>query len=207
MTAPSRHAAAPDVIVLAGPNGAGKSTIGPALLRDALGITEFVNADTIAQGLSAFNSAAAAMAAGRIMFDRLRDLADGRASFAFETTLASRSLAPWLQELIESGYRFHLLFLWLPSAEVAVSRVTNRVRLGGHDVPEATIRRRYESGLRNFFDLYQPLAEMWQMYDNSRWMAPRLIAAGSRSTVEEVLAAPTWDRIRQEHDEQKRREK
>ena len=207
MTAPSRHPASPDVIVLAGPNGSGKSTVGPALLRDALGITEFVNADTIAEGLSAFNPAAATMTAGRIMFDRLRELADQRADFAFETTLASRSIAPWLRELIEAGYRFHLLFLWLPSADVAVSRVADRVRLGGHNVPEATIRRRYDAGLRNFFSLYQPLAEMWQMYDNSRWMAPGLIAAGSRLTVEDILVAPTWRRIREEHDEEKRRRK
>jgi len=95
----------------------------------------------------------------------------------------------------------------LPSADVAISRVAGRVRLGGHDVPEATIRRRHDAGLRNFFSLYQPLAEMWQMYDNSRWMFPKLIAVGRRSTVEEILAAPTWRRIRQEHDEEKRRKK
>lgn len=89
---------APHVIVLAGPNGAGKSTTAPALLRDVLGITELVNADLIAQGLSAFGPERAALAAGRIMLGRLQELARRRASFAFETTLAGRSLRPWLAE-------------------------------------------------------------------------------------------------------------
>jgi predicted ABC-type ATPase len=119
------------VIVLAGPNGAGKSTAAPYLLRGALGVTEFVNADVIAQGLSAFAPEAVAVAAGRIMLARLRELASKRVSFAFETTLASRSFAPWLASVVAGGYSFHLLYLWLPSADLAVSRVADRVRFGG----------------------------------------------------------------------------
>src|SRR3954452_10640772 len=131
----------PQVIVIAGPNGAGKTTAAPFLLRDTLGVTEFVNADTIAQGLSAFEPEQVATAAGRVMLARLKELAERRANFAFETTLASRWFARWLQKLIGGGYTLHLLFLWLPSADFAVSRVADRVRAGGHTVPEETIRR------------------------------------------------------------------
>jgi predicted ABC-type ATPase len=132
----------PGVIVLAGPNGSGKSTSAPSLLKGMLGVTEFVNADVIARGLSGFAPMGAALEASRIMLQRLHDLAGTRTSFAFETTLASKSLAPWLSQLIVEGYDFHLLFLWLPSPEAAIARVRERVQLGGHEVPEDTVRRR-----------------------------------------------------------------
>jgi predicted ABC-type ATPase len=106
-------ATTPHVIVVAGANGAGKSTAAPFLLRDALEVAEFVNADTIAAGLSAFRPESVAIAAGRIMLGRMRRLAAARANFAFETTLASRSFAPWLAGFQRDGYRVHLLFLWL----------------------------------------------------------------------------------------------
>jgi predicted ABC-type ATPase len=168
----------PNVVVLAGPNGAGKSSSAESILQDGLGIDEFVNADVIARGLSGFKPERAAVAAGRIMLARLRELASQRQSFAFETTLASRTFAPWLADLIRTDYQFHLIFLWLPSADMAVARVASRVREGGHDVPEATIRRRYEAGLRNFSELYQPMARTWRLCDNSGAPQTRLIAAG-----------------------------
>ncbi len=96
------------------------------------------------------------------MLSRLRDLAKEKRNFAFETTLAGRSLAPWLARLIDDGYEFHLVYLWLPSADLAVARVADRVRMGGHHVPEETIRRRYRAGLRNFFRLYMQLATLWR---------------------------------------------
>ena len=84
-----------------------------------------------------------------------QELADERKTFAFETTLASRSFVPWLKGLIAAGYEFRLVFLWLPSADPALARVTECVRSGGHDVPEATVRRRYNAGLRNLFSFYR----------------------------------------------------
>ena len=170
------------VIVLAGPNGSGKTTAAPKLLRDVLGVVEFVNADTIAQGLAAFGPELVAMEAGAVMLSRLRQLADQRRNFAFETTLAGRSLAPWLSSLIQNGYDFHLAYLWLPSADLAVARVADRVRMGGHHVPEETIRRRYRAGRRNFFRLYMPLATIWRMYDNSYVEDMRLIAGRRRKS-------------------------
>ena len=188
----TRH---PNVIVLAGPNGSGKSTMATTLLKGALGVTEFVNADVIAQGLSGFHPLGAAFEASRIMLLRLRELAERKVSFAFETTLAGRSLALWLAELKEKGYDFRLLFLWLPSPDIAVARVAARVRMGGHDVPEETIRRRYEAGLRNFFGLYQPLANDWRMYDNSEMPHPRIVAAGAGTRITEIADRRAWERI------------
>lgn len=192
-------ASPPHIIVVAGANGAGKSTAAPRLLRDALAVTEFVNADTIAGGLSAFRPETVAVAAGRIMLARVRELAAQRANFAFETTLASRSYARWLDGLRRDGYHVHVLFLWLRSADLAVGRVAERVRLGGHDVPEAVIRRRYEKGLRNFFGLYMRLADSWQLFDNSERGDPRTVAAGTRERLQTVDDAAAWRRLTESH--------
>jgi predicted ABC-type ATPase len=186
----------PNVVVLAGPNRAGKSTSASSILKKALGVDEFVNADVIARGLSGFEPERAALSAGRIMLARLRELARQRTSFAFETTLASRSFAPWLAELLSSGYQFHLIFLWLPNPDMAVARVAARVREGGHDVPEETIRRRYEAGLRNFFRRYQPMATTWEFWDNSTESGLMPIASGAGSASLNVSHQLIWERLK-----------
>ena len=188
--------ARPSVVILAGPNGAGKSTAAPLLLGEArLHSPVFVNADEIAAERSPSDPAGAAIAAGREMLSRLHELAEHRQSFAFETTLATRHFAPWLQALAATGYSVDILYLWLPTADLAVARVKSRVMLGGHDVPEAVVRRRYRRGLQNFFALYQPLATTWQMYDSSIAPAPHLIASGSGGTIESVSDITTWTEI------------
>lgn len=186
---------APRLVVLAGPNGAGKTTTAPAILRDALAVHEFVNADTIAHGISPFDPDAAAVRAGRIMLDRIHELARQHTDFAFETTLASRSFAPWISQLVLEGYEFELVFLWLASPEMAIARVAERVRGGGHSVPEAVIRRRYERGLRNFFSLYRPLADSWQVLDNSEHGPLRQIANGTRMGDDEVSDEGLWEEL------------
>jgi predicted ABC-type ATPase len=186
----------PSVVVLAGPNGSGKSTVAPDLLQGTLAVTEYVNADTIAQGLSGFAPQGAALEAGKVMLRRLRELAARREDFAFETTLASRSFAPWLRELRRSGCAVHLAFLWLPSADFAVRRVAERVRAGGHGIPEDVIRRRYRGGLQNFFAMYQPLCADWRFLDNSHAGGPRLMAYGADLETHDVLDPETWALIR-----------
>ncbi|MBI5143167.1 MAG: zeta toxin family protein [Nitrospirae bacterium] len=181
----------PHIVVIAGPNGSGKSTTAPFLLNGALQVKEFVNADIIAQGLSAFNPEMTAFQAGRIMLERLHFLANRRADFAFETTLASKSFAPWIAGLLESGYEFHLVFFWLPNEEFAVNRVADRVRMGGHNVPNATIRRRYHAGIVNFFSIYKPLADTWMFYDNST-SSPHLVAYGEREAKPVVIETAIW---------------
>jgi predicted ABC-type ATPase len=187
----------PDLVVIAGPNGAGKSTAAPLLIGKRLGIAEFVNADVIAAGLSAFSPETVAVEAGRIMLKRLRQLADEGKDFAFETTLASRSFAPWIVRLRrERDYRFHLFFLWLPGAEMAVSRVSGRVRHGGHSVPQENIRRRYERGLINFFQLYLPIADSWEMHDNTS-PPPRPISAKDGDAPIRFGDRVLWESIRE----------
>lgn len=167
----------PRVVLLAGPNGAGKTTAARGFVLDLLGIRNFVNADTIARGLAAFDVDSAAFAAGRVMRDRLRHLASTRADFAFETNLASRSLAPWLAGLQADGYRALLAFLWLPSAELAISRVGKRVAQGGHHVPPDIVRRRYDRGLVNLRTTFLPMVDAVWLFDASRVPA-RVVATG-----------------------------
>jgi len=172
--------------VIGGPNGAGKTTISRRVLSDTLGITEFVNADMIAQGLSAFEPERAAIAAGRVMLTHLRELAARRASFAFESTLASRTFAPWLRGLIASGYELHILYVSLASPSLAVQRVKGRVKRGGHGVPDEIVRRRFVRSARNLFDLYLPLAATWRLYDNSG-PTLRVVAERRRDNIERIL--------------------
>lgn len=190
----------PLVVLLAGPNGAGKSTSAAHLLRGALAVEEFVNADTIAQGLSAYRPEAVAVAAGRVMLDRLRVLARERRDFAFETTLAGRGHARWLDELRRSGYRAHLIFLSLPSPDLAVARVAARVRQGGHHVPEDVVRRPFAAGLENLFTRYPDVVDSWQVYDNADLTGPRLIASAAAGTTAVIADANAWNNL----DEQQR---
>lgn len=188
----------PNVVVLAGPNGAGKTTSATGLLDNTFRVEEFVNADIIAKGLSGFRSGNAAMEAGRITLRRLKQLGDDREDFAFETTLASKTFAPFLRRLIADGYSFHLVFFWLSSAELAISRVAHRVAAGGHDIPPGDIRRRYTAGLQNFFKIYRPLTATWAMYDNSLGETA-LVADGCGVETSRVFLPKVWESI-QHHD-------
>ena len=182
----------PQLAIIAGPNGAGKSTLAPVLLRDTRALREYVNADPIALGLSGFDPASVAIEAGRVMLTRVHELANEGRSFAFESTLAARSYAGWIEKLRGKGYQFHLVFLWLRSPELAVQRVRQRVRSGGHDVAEEIVRRRFSAGLKNFWTLYQPLADVWSVYDNSGSSTPVSVASGRGTQSLRVLAEKTW---------------
>ena len=188
----------PNLIIIAGPNGAGKTTAAADVLVGALAVHEFVNADIIARGLSSFQPESVAFDAGRIMLQRLHHLTAQRANVAFETTLASRTFASWIKTLTPGGYRFRLLFFWLPSADMAVERVRRRVMEGGHHVPEDVIRRRYEAGLRNFFRIYRPVAASWQFYDNSIHGKRRLIASGDMHQAAMVFDQDLWNNVNRE---------
>lgn len=198
------------IVVVAGPNGAGKSTAAPRLVRDVLGITEYVNADTIALGLSAFAADRAAVSAGRILLQRVRELAERGVDLAFETTLASRSFAPWLRDLVAQGAEAHVVFLSLASPELARARVRARVALGGHAIPDEVVERRHARGLENLRALYAPLATSWTLLDASdlptvrehggAGIDPRLVEQACRLGVHDALArhrlhgvpAPVW---------------
>lgn len=172
---PSKRSPAPTVYVIAGPNGAGKTTFASEYLPRFVVCREFLNADLIAAGLSPFAPETQNLRAGRLLLGRIGELAERRADFGFETTLSGRTYVRLLGKLKEAGYRLVLFFLWLPSADMAVSRVEMRARAGGHRIPPAEIRRRYGSGLANLFRLYRPLFDRWLIFDGSQ-MRPKLIA-------------------------------
>lgn len=157
----------PRVIIIAGPNGAGKTTFAREFLPQEAGCPVFVNADLIAAGLSPFAPEQAAIRAGRLMLQAMAEHAAKRESFAFETTLSGLGCARQIPQWQERGYHVELFFLGLPTADLAVQRVAERVRQGGHNIPEATIRRRFASGLRLLKQVYQPLVDEWAVYDNS----------------------------------------
>lgn len=188
----------PQLIIVAGPNGAGKSTIAREVVRDTYGIRKYVNADTIARGLAEFDPWSVRSEAGRIMLEWIKKLASRRESFAFETTLASRTFAPMIErwrQPEQGGYHFHLIFLWLRDRELAVQRVERRLKIGGHHVPEEDIRRRYQRGRDNFFGLYQALAETWRVFDNSD-VTPVLIAEGRGISSLVVFDEERWKQFR-----------
>jgi predicted ABC-type ATPase len=156
-----------DIVIIAGPNGAGKSTFAEEFLPREANCPVFINADLIAAGLSPFQPELAAIRAGRLMLEEIRRHAAAKESFAFETTLAGRVYAPMIRRWRDAEYRVELIFLRLNSVETAIARVAERVRQGGHDIPEPVIRRRFDAGLRNFSSLYAPLVDAWVLYDNS----------------------------------------
>ncbi len=146
---------------------AGKTTFAREYLPNEADCPIFVNADLIAEGLSPFQPGSMAIRAGRLMLGQINEHAKMGESFAFETTLSGRGYARLIPRWQGQGYQIKLFFLRLPTAEMAIARVKQRVREGGHDVPEAVIRRRFHSGWRNFENIYRDLADEWVLYDNS----------------------------------------
>jgi len=165
----------PNLYIIAGPNGAGKTTFARKFLPDYVKCLEFVNVDLIANGISPFDPEAAALRAGRIMLEQIHSLAKRGADFGFETTLSGRTHVKLLQETKKKGYLVHIFFLWISHVELALERIRLRVRNGGHGIPEATVRRRFNRSLPNFLRVYKPLADSWTIFDNSGDV-PRMIA-------------------------------
>lgn len=155
------------VIIIAGPNGAGKTTFAREFLPNEAACPVFVNADLIAAGLAPFAPETAAVQAGRLMLAELDRHARTGASFAFETTLSGRAYLRHIRQWQRAGYRVELIFLQLNHADEAVARVQQRVRQGGHDIPEAVIRRRFAAGLKNFHQHYAAAVDAWALYNNA----------------------------------------
>lgn len=168
----------PRYIVIAGPNGAGKTTFAREYLPKDAGVIRFVNADLIAAGLSPLRPELASLAGGRLLLlSELDRLAKARTDFAFETTLSGLGYVGRLQRWKAAGYRIEIIFLRLHSPLLALRRIAARVKQGGHNVPRADVLRRYVRGWDNFQNTYRPLADLWEVYDNSRQM-PELLEIG-----------------------------
>jgi len=165
------------IIIIAGPNGAGKTTFAREYLTKEANCPDFINVDLIAAGLSPFDPDRAAIRAGRLMLSEIERRVKKGDSFAFETTLSGHVYARLIPRWRKAGYRVRLIFLSLPNADIAIGRVKMRVAQGGHNVASAVVRRRFESGLRNFQDSYKHLVDRWWWYDNSG-SVPQLISEG-----------------------------
>jgi predicted ABC-type ATPase len=166
------------IIIVAGPNGAGKTTFAREYLLKEADCPDFVNVDLIAAGLSPFDPDRAAIRAGRVMLSEIERRVRKGESFAFETTLSGHGYARLIPRWRNAGYRVRLIFLSLPSPEIAIARVAARVAQGGHNVKSAVVRRRFDSGLRNFQSIYMNLVDRWEWYDNSG-STPQLVSAGA----------------------------
>jgi predicted ABC-type ATPase len=178
---------APSVVVLGGPNGAGKTTLSSTLKR-VFEIGTFVNADIIATGLGGEESERRALRAGRLMLEELDRLARQRESFIFESTLSSRTFAPWLRKLAADGYEVHLTY------EMSMTRVRARVARGGHSIPDDVIRRRYARSCANLVGLYLPLAMSWRIYDNSG-ENPQLVGYQTTTGTRVILLQEQWSTL------------
>jgi predicted ABC-type ATPase len=157
----------PRCIVIAGPNGAGKTTFARQFLSKDEGVIHFVNADLIAGGLSPLRPEIVAVTAGRIFLAELDRWAKAHEDFAFETTLSGQTYLSRLKRWKSSGYRIEIVYLRLASAQIAIRRIAERVKQGGHNVPSGDVLRRFERGWKNFYSLYRALADTWTVYDNS----------------------------------------
>lgn len=157
----------PNLYIISGCNGAGKTTASYSVLPDMLNCKEFVNADEIAKGLSPFQQDKVAIEAGRIMLSRIKVLLKHKNDFAFETTLSTKTYKHLVKEAQANGYFVTLVYFWLNSVDLAIERVRTRVLSGGHNIPEETIRRRYNAGLENLSKIYLPICDYWMILDNS----------------------------------------
>lgn len=161
--------------IISGCNGAGKTTASYTVLPEVLQCKEFVNADEIARGLSPFNPESVVIEAGRLMLHRIEELLKNRENFSIETTLATKSYVRLVRRAQEQGYKVSLIYFWLTSPDLAIQRVAQRVRNGGHDIPKEVVMRRYQAGIDNLFNIYMPGVDYWLLADNSE--TPRVIVA------------------------------
>ncbi len=184
----------PTLYIIAGCNGAGKTTASNTILPTILNCKEFINADSIAAGLSPFDAEKYAFEAGRLMLRRIDQMIREKADFAIETTLSSRNFLSKVSNAKLVGYRVVILFFWLNNKSLAIRRVKNRVSNGGHSIPIDLIKRRYERGLRNFFDLYIPKSDYWSFFDNSNGIV-ELIADGEGILTRNIIDNLIWKKV------------
>ena len=183
--------------IISGCNGAGKTTASYTILPEILNCNEFVNSDEIAKGLSPFNPKSASIQSGRLMLERIKYLFKKGETFAFETTLSTKSYVKYVEQAKRDGFSVTLLFFWLNSENLAVKRVKVRVEEGGHHIPENVIRRRYKNGLFNFFKLYKPIVQDWMFINNSGDVY-EIVAQGTQLE-DEILNNDLWSKLKNKY--------
>jgi len=179
--------ARPIIYLIAGCNGAGKTTFAKSFLPHEGRCLNFLNADLIAQGLSPLNARAAAMKAGRVLLAEFQTFLERNETFAFESTLSGTTYIRLLKQARRQGFHLYLHYLWLPTPIIAIARVHERVKKGGHDVPASDVRRRFGRSLQHFVNHYAPLADRWAVWDNQT-SPPRLLAESKTCTTNQLGA-------------------
>jgi predicted ABC-type ATPase len=175
----------PNLYIIAGCNGAGKTTASFTILPDILSCKEFVNADNIAYGISPFNVEGVAIEAGKIMLRRIEELLAEGGDFAIETTLATRSYVSLVKRAQAIGYTVKVLYIWLESPDLALTRVSERVKRGGHNIPPDVVKRRYYKGIENLFNLFMPVCDAWILADNT--LDNLVIIAHGKNKLEKII--------------------
>jgi predicted ABC-type ATPase len=165
----------PNLYIIAGPNGAGKTTFATEFLPNYAVCRNFINADMIAKGVAPFSPESIAFRAGRLMLEEIDLYAKRNEDFGFETTLSGRSYLRLIRRIKKRGYKVHFFFLSVPTVELALDRIRDRVLDGGHDIPERVVRRRFHRSVQNFLAYYRPLGDSWVLFDNSR-TTPAVVA-------------------------------
>jgi predicted ABC-type ATPase len=157
----------PVLYVIGGSNGAGKTTLAKRFLPDEAQVLRFLNVDEIARGLSPLKPDLVSVKAGRILLTEVQQCLKERQSFALESTLSGKGYVKLLRQARAEGYKVVLVYFWIKTVENAIDRVKARRELGGHDVPEHDIRRRFPRSIENFLTGYLPLADIWSVWDSS----------------------------------------
>ncbi|MEM1158987.1 MAG: AAA family ATPase [Verrucomicrobiota bacterium] len=184
----------PVLHLIGGINGAGKTTFFEDYLPNEGHCLEFLNADMIAKGLSPFQPEKVSFKAGRLLLERLSELAAAKESFALESTLSGLSYLKTLKQLKSEGYYLKLYYLWIPNAETAQARVRRRVSLGGHHIPDDVVSRRYQKSLNFFWNQYRLIVDEWRLFDNRS--LPRSIVAKGNGEKIEVVQKQLFEKIK-----------
>lgn len=182
--------------IISGCNGAGKTTASYTVLPEILECREFVNADEIAKGLSPFNPESVAIEAGRLMLLRIDELLKANVTFSIETTLSTKSYQKLVHRAQQQGYQVKLIFFWLDSPETAIRRVAQRVREGGHNIPQDIIVRRYHAGINNLFNLYMQQVDYWLLINNTQG-ASEYVVEGGAAIPTEIFNTNTYLKVKQ----------
>jgi len=187
----------PILYIIAGCNGAGKTTASLTILPEILECKQFVNADNIAYGLSPFDVESVAIEAAKIMLHSIEELLAEGETFAIETTLATRSYVTLVRRAQAMGYTVKVLYIWLESTELALQRVSERVKNGGHNIPDDVVERRYYRGIYNFFKLFMPLCDGWTFVDNS-WNRLNIVGSGKKGFENIIENSDLWASIKKQ---------
>ena len=185
----------PTIYLISGCNGAGKSTVSYTVLPEILDCKEYVNADNIAAGTSPFQPETVSLEAGRIMLERINQLAASKVDFAIETTLSSRNYLSKLKEWQDKGYQIVLAFFWLNSPNLAIQRIIERVKKGGHSIPDEIVIRRYYRGIKNLFEYFISVCDYWVILDNSD-EHPQVISEGIKDLELDIFNEEIWAAIK-----------